>query len=74
MAAVGFEPPTAHSESDTLPPSHRTPLYLRVMHPKDAEEIANSVDSDQTAPLAAVRSGSALFAQAYLSKNLVSLR
>ena len=29
-------------------------LSLRVMHPKDAEEIANSVDPDQTAPLGAV--------------------
>ena len=44
------------------------------MHPKDAEEIANSVDPDQTAPLGAVWSGSALFAQAYLSENLGSLR
>ena len=41
------------------------------MRPKDAEEIANSVDPDQTAPL---WSGSALFAQAYLSENLGSLR
>ena len=39
------------------------------MHPKDAERIANSVDPDQTA----VWSGSALFAQACLSKNLGSL-
>ena len=34
----------------------------------------NSVDPDQTAPLGAVWSGSALFAQAYLSENLGSLR
>ena len=27
---------------------------LRVMHPKDAEGIANSVDPDQTAPLGVV--------------------
>ena len=40
------------------------------MHPKDAEGIANSVDPDQTAPW----SGSALFAQAWLSKNLGTLR
>ena len=40
------------------------------MHSKDAEGIANSVDSDQTAPLGAVWSGSALFAQTCLSKNL----
>ena len=40
------------------------------MHPKDAEGIANSVDPDQTAPLGAVWSGSALFAKTCLSKNL----
>ena len=56
------------------------------MHPKDAERIANSVDPDQTAliansvdpdqtaPVGAVWSGSTLFAQAYLSENLGSLR
>ena len=44
------------------------------MHPKDAEEIANSVDPDhdQTAPLGAVWSGSALFAQTCVSENLGS--
>ena len=35
--------------------------------------MANSVDLDQTAPLAAVWYGSALFVQAYLSENLGSL-
>ena len=44
------------------------------MSPKDAEGIANGVDPDQTAPLGAVWSGSALFAQIYLSENLGSLR
>ena len=47
------------------------------MHPKDAARIANSVDPDQTAPLGAggaVWSGSALFAQTYLSENLGPLR
>ena len=44
------------------------------MHSNDAEGIANSVDPDQTAPLGAnwrgaVWSGSALFAQTYLSEN-----
>ena len=48
-------------------------LYHRVMSPYDADGMANSVDPDQTAPLGAVWSGSALFAQAYLSKNLGSL-
>ena len=36
--------------------------------------IANSEDPDQTAPVGAVLSGSALFAQTYLSENLGSLR
>ena len=53
-------------------------LYQRVMSPNDADGMANSVDPDQTAPLGAVWgavwSGSALFAQAYLSENLGSLR
>ena len=44
------------------------------MCPKDAEGIGNSIDPDQTAPLGAVWSGSALFAQAYLSENLGSLQ
>ena len=43
------------------------------MHSKDADGIAKSVDPDQTAPLGVVWSGSALFAQAYLSENLGSL-
>ena len=49
-------------------------LYHRVMSPNDADGMANSVDPDQTAPLEAVWSGSALFAQAYLSEKLGSLR
>ena len=49
-------------------------LYHRVMSPNNADGIANSVDPDQTAPLGAVWSGSALFAQTYLSENLGSLR
>ena len=50
------------------------------MSPNDGDGMANSVDPDQTAAnsvdpdLAAVWSGSALFAQAYLSENLGSLR
>ena len=49
-------------------------LYHTLMSPNDADGMANSVDPDQTAPLGAVWSGSALFAQAYLSENLGSLR
>ena len=44
------------------------------MNPNDADGMENGVDPDQTAPLGAVWSGSALFAQAYLSENLGSLR
>ena len=46
-------------------------LYHRVMSPNDADGMTNSVDPDQTAPLGAVWSESALFAQA---ENLGSLR
>ena len=48
--------------------------YHSVMSPNDADRMANSVDPDQTAPLGAVWSGSALFAQVYLSENLGLLR
>ena len=44
------------------------------MHSNHAAGIANRVDPDQTAPLGAVWSGSALFAQTYLPENLGSLR
>ena len=49
-------------------------LCHRVMSPNDADWMANSVDPDQTAPLGAVWSWSALFAPVYLSENLGSLR
>ena len=43
------------------------------MRPNDADGMANSVDPDQTAPLA-VLSGSTLFAQTCLCENLGTLR
>ena len=46
-----------------------SPSVGDIMSPNDADGMANSVDPDQAAP----RSGSALFAQAYLSENLESL-
>ena len=49
-------------------------LYHRVMSPNDTDGMANRVDPDQTAPLGAVWARSTLFAQAYLSENLGSLR
>ena len=48
-------------------------LHYRVISPDDAEGIPSSVDPDQTACLGVVWSGSALFAQAYLSENLGSI-
>ena len=41
---------------------------------KDADRMANSVDTDQTAPKEAVWSGSTLFAQTCLSENLEPLQ
>ena len=40
------------------------------MHPKDAAGIANSVDPDQTAPVEAVWSGSALLPRPVCPKTL----
>ena len=48
-------------------------LYHRVMSPNDVDGVANSADPDQTAPLGAVWSESALFAQTCLSENLGKL-
>ena len=48
--------------------------FFRMIHPKDAAGTANSIDPDQTAPLGAVWSGSALFAQTCLSENLGKLQ
>ena len=45
-------------------------FYHTVMYSKEADRMANSVDPDQTAPYEAVWSGSTLFAQICLSKNL----
>ena len=45
---------------------------LRVFRQKDANGKANTEDPDQTAPL--VQSGTALFAQTFLSKNLGKLQ
>ena len=47
---------------------------LRVLCQNDANGTANSEDPDQILPIGAVWSGSALFAQTYLSKNLGSLQ
>ena len=46
----------------------------RVFCPKYVDGMANGEDPDQTAPLGAVWSRSALFALTYMSENLGSLR
>ena len=43
-------------------------FYSAILRSKDADRITNRVDTDQTAPSGAVWSGSALFAQTYLSQ------
>ena len=43
-------------------------FYSAVMRSKYVDRITNRVDPDQTAPCGAVLSGSALFAQTYLSQ------
>ena len=45
-----------------------------LMHPKDADGMANSGDADQTASSEAVWSWSALFAETYLSQYIEFLR
>ena len=47
---------------------------IALMHPKDADGMANSVDPDQTASLEAVWSWSALFAETYLSQYIEFVR
>ena len=49
-------------------------IYHGVMCPNNTGGIANSVDPDQIAPPEAVWFASSLFAPAYLSENLGSLR
>ena len=47
---------------------------MALMHPKDVDEMANSVDPDQTASSEAVWSWSALFAETYLSQYIEFVR
>ena len=47
---------------------------IALMHAKDADGMANSVDHDQTASSEAVWSWSALFAETYLSQYIEFVR
>ena len=79
----GFNEGPYHKNSknwDTWNNYHNCPtigtvgFYSAVLCSKDADRITNREDPDQTAPWGAVWSGSALFAQAYLSQYLKLLR
>ena len=56
------------------PKSRKVWCNIALMHPKDADGMANSVDPDQTASSEAVWSWSALFAETYLSQYIKFVR
>ena len=66
--------PYTKNDCCKLPKIQTKKPNLRLFCQNGANGIANSEDPDQTAPLGAVWSGSALFATTYLSENLGSLR
>ena len=66
-------------ESGALPialrgPARKVWCNIALMHPKDADGMANSIDHDQTASSEAVWSWSALFAETYLSQYIEFVR
>ena len=56
------------------PKNRKVWCNIALMRPKDADEVANSVDPDQTASSEAVWSWSALFAETYLSQYIEFVR
>ena len=56
------------------PKNRKVWCNIALMHPKDADGMANSVDPDQTASSEAVWSWSALFAETYLSQYIEFIR
>ena len=78
--AIGFHYRKNSKNWDTWNNYHNCPtigtagFYIAVLCSKDADRITNREDPDQTAPWGAVWSGSALFAQTYLSQYLKLLR
>ena len=56
------------------PKNRKVWCNIALMHPKDADGMANSVDPDQTASSEAVWSWSALFAETYLSQYIEFVR
>ena len=58
----------------SCPKNRKVWCNFALMHPKDADGMANSVDPDQTASSEAVWSWSALFAETYLSQYIEFVR
>ena len=56
------------------PKNRKVLSNIALMHPKDADGMAHSVDPDQTASSEAVGSWSALFAETYLSQYIEFVR
>ena len=56
------------------PKNRKVWCNIALMHPKDADGMANRVDPDQTASSEAVWSWSALFAETYLSQYIEFVR
>ena len=56
------------------PKNRKVCCNIALIHPKDADGMANSVDPDQTASSEAVWSWSALFDETYLSQYIEFLR
>ena len=56
------------------PKNRKVWCNIALMHPKDADGMANSVDPDQTASSKAVWSWSALFVEIYLSQYIEFVR
>ena len=56
------------------PKNRKVWCNIALMHPKDADGMANNVDPDQTASSEAVWSWSALFAETYLSQCIEFVR
>ena len=52
------------------PKNRKVCCNIALMHPKEADAMANSIDPDQTASSEAVWSWSALFAETYLSQYI----
>ena len=56
------------------PKNRKVWCNIALMHPKDADGMANSIDPDQTASSVAVWSWSALFPETYLSQYIEFVR